>query len=124
WLYAALEDAPPGGKLQALIDTYLDIRHCDNAGDGCPVAALAVELARRPPSSRARVAFERVLKERTERIAQFMPGSTEEERRCKAKMLMSGMSGTLTIARVITDEQRRRRFLDDAKRFYLQAVQA
>jgi TetR/AcrR family transcriptional repressor of nem operon len=120
---SAIEQAPSGGELKAFIDAYLDIEHCDNAGEGCPVAALATELARRPPRSRARLTFERILRERTQRMAKYMPGTTEEERERKARMLMSGMAGTLTIARVITDERRRRRFLDDAKKFYFEAVQ-
>jgi hypothetical protein len=32
------------------------------------------------------------------------------------------MAGTLTMARVIVDDQQRRRFLDDAKKFYFDAV--
>src|SRR5215470_15416764 len=110
----ALQRAPKGGEIKALIDTYLDIEHCDNAADGCPVAALATELARRPARSRARLAFEKRLIERTRKMAEIMPGSTAEERERTARMLMSGMSGTLTIGRVITDENRRRKFLDDA----------
>jgi len=120
---SAIEQAPSGGELKAFIDAYLDIEHCDNAGEGCPVAALATELARRPPRSRARLTFERILRERTQRMAKYMPGTAEEERERKARMLMSGMAGTLTIARVITDERRRRRFLDDAKKFYFEAAQ-
>ncbi len=119
---SSVERAPKGGEVKALIDAYLDIEHCDNAADGCPVAALATELARRPPRSRARVAFEKILKERTRRMAKYMPGATEEEREAKARMLMSGMAGTLTIARVLTDEAARRRFLESAKKFYLDAV--
>jgi len=119
---SSVERAPKGGEVKALIDAYLDIEHCDNAAEGCPVAALATELARRPPRSRARVAFEKILKERTRRMAKYMPGATEEEREAKARMLMSGMAGTLTIARVLTDEAARRRFLESAKKFYLDAV--
>src|SRR6266852_5237110 len=52
-LLAAVEHAPPGGELKALIDAYLDVEHCDNAAEGCPVAALASEVARRPRSARA-----------------------------------------------------------------------
>jgi TetR/AcrR family transcriptional repressor of nem operon len=121
-LLSAVERAPKGGELKALIDAYLNIEHCENAADGCPVAALATELARRPPRSKARLAFEKILKERTRRMAKYMPGATPEEREAKARTLMSGMAGTLTIARVLTDETARRRFLDDAKKFYLQAV--
>jgi TetR/AcrR family transcriptional repressor of nem operon len=118
----ALEKAPRGGELKALIDSYLDIEHCDNVAEGCPVAALATELARRPPHSRARTAFEKILKHRTRAIAKYMSGATEEERVRKTRMLMSGMAGTLTIARVLTDRQSRIRFLDDAKKFYFDAV--
>jgi TetR/AcrR family transcriptional repressor of nem operon len=121
-IVSAIQSAPNGGELKALIDIYLSIEHCDNPADGCPVPALATELARRPPRSKARLAFERALKERIGQMAMYMPGDTEEERESKARLLMSGMAGTLNIARVITDEQGRRRFLDDARRFYLDAV--
>jgi len=121
-ILSAVEHPPKGEELKAFIDAYFDVEHCENVADGCPVAALATELARRPPRSKARLAFERVLKERTGRMTKYMPGATQKEREAKARMLMSGMSGTLTIARVLTDEAARRRFLDDAKKFYLQAV--
>jgi TetR/AcrR family transcriptional regulator, transcriptional repressor for nem operon len=119
---SALQRAPKGGEVKALIDAYLDIEHCDNAADGCPVAALATELARHSPRSRARLAFERVLKARTAELATYMPGATEEERVRKTRVLMSGMAGTLTTARVLTDRKLRERFLDDAKKFYFDAV--
>jgi TetR/AcrR family transcriptional regulator, transcriptional repressor for nem operon len=119
---SAVQAAPKGKQIKALIDTYLDIEHCDNTADGCPVAALATDLARLPQRSKARLAFEKVLKARTAEIAKYMPGATEEERVGKTRMLMAGMSGTLTIARVLTDRQQKIRFLDAAKDFYLKAV--
>ena len=121
-IVSAIESAPKGGEVKALIDEYLSFEHCDNPADGCPVAALATELARRPPRSKARLAFEQALRERTRQMAKYMPGVTQEEREKKAKLLMSGMSGTLNVARVITDELHRRRFLDDARQFYLDAI--
>src|SRR6476620_7181301 len=45
----AVENAPKGGEVKALIDAYLSLEHCDNPADGCPVPALATELSRRPP---------------------------------------------------------------------------
>jgi len=119
---SALQRSPKGGEIKALIDTYLDIEHCENAADGCPVAALATDLARHPPRSRARIAFEKVLKARTTELAKYMPGATEEERLQKTRMLMSGMAGTLMVARVLTDREQKKRFLDGAKKFYLEAV--
>jgi TetR/AcrR family transcriptional repressor of nem operon len=117
-----VEQAPPGGELEALIGAYLDVEHCDNAAEGCPVAALASELARRPRSARA--ALQRVLANHIKLIAKHVPGENEDERERKAMMLFSGMAGTLTVARVMTDDQRRRRMLDAAKKFYLAAARA
>lgn len=117
---SAIEQAPRGGELKALIDRYLDIKHSDDIADGCPVAALATEIARRPPKARA--VFLRILRRHMARVVKYIPGATEEERERKARVLFSGMAGTLNLARVIVDDEQRRRFLDDAKKFYLEAV--
>jgi TetR/AcrR family transcriptional repressor of nem operon len=119
---AAIEKAPPGGEMQALIDAYLDPRHCEDIAGGCPVAALATEIARRPKGSRG--PFLQALRKHIRRMDPYMPGRTVEERRQKTITLLTGMAGTLTIARAFTDEQDRRTILDGAKKFYLAAVKA
>ena len=118
---SALEGVPPGGELQALINRYLSTEHSDDVAGGCPVAALATEVARRPPKTRA--ALLQILKNHMAKAAKFIPGVSEEERECKARVLFSGMAGTLNMARVIVDERQRRQFLEDAKKFYLEAAQ-
>jgi TetR/AcrR family transcriptional regulator, transcriptional repressor for nem operon len=117
---STVEHAPRGGELKALIDSYLDIEHCNNVAGGCPVAALATEIARRLPTARA--AFVRVLRNHILRLAKYVPGKTEAARERKARVLFSGMAGTLTMARVIVDDQQRQQFLDDAKKFYFDVV--
>jgi len=117
---AVIEQAPPGGELKTLIDAYLDVEHCENAAEGCPVAALASEVARRPRAARA--AFQRILGNHIKLIAKYVPGENEDERERRAVMLFSGMAGTLTVVRVMTDDQRRQRMLDAAKKFYLDAA--
>ena len=119
---AAIEKAPPGGEMQALIDAYLDLRHCEDIAGGCPVAALASEVARRPKGSRG--PFLQVLRAHVRRMEQHMPGRTVEVRRQKTIALFTGMAGTLTVARAFTDEQDRRTILDGARKFYLAAVRA
>src|SRR5262245_55262213 len=37
---AVIEQAPKGKEMQALIDAYLNVKHCDDLASGCPVAAL------------------------------------------------------------------------------------
>ena len=119
---AAIERAQAGGEMQALIDAYLDPTHCDDIAGGCPVAALAGEIARRPKGSRGR--FLQTSRAHIRRMEQYMPGRTAEERREKTIALFTGMAGTLTVARAFTDEQDRRAILDGAKKFYLAAVNA
>lgn len=120
-MLSALENVPRGGELKALINRYLDTEHSDDVAGGCPVAALATEVARRPPKTRA--ALLQILKNHMAKAAKFIPGATQEERERKARVLFSGMAGTLNLARVIVDEDQRRRFLEDAKKFYFEAAQ-
>jgi len=117
----AIEQAARGGELKALIDAYLDVDHLDDVAGGCPVAALASEVARRPPV--ARTPFLRVLRAHIGRMEQYIPAENAERRRAKAISLYTGMAGTLTVARAFTEEQDRRAILDGAKKFYLAAAQ-
>jgi TetR/AcrR family transcriptional regulator, transcriptional repressor for nem operon len=116
----AIGKAPPGGEIKALIDAYLDPKHCDDMAGGCPVAALASEIARRPKGSRG--PFLDALRAHIRRMERFMPGATVEVRRKKTIALFTGMAGTLTVARAFTDEQDRRAILEGARQFYLAAV--
>jgi len=118
---SSIEQAPRGEKLNALVSHYLDMDHSNDIAGGCPVAALVSEIARRPPKPRA--AFLRILKNHIAQVAKYIPGSTEEERERKARVLFSGMAGTLNLARLIMDDEHRRQFLEDAKVFYLKAAQ-
>ena len=116
---AAVVSAKPGHELEAIIRTYLSDEHCADAGGGCPVAALAAEISRQPRA--VREAFDRALEQGRGAAARFVEGATEEERRRKAGVLMSGMSGTLSVARAMADENVRRRFLEGARKTYIEA---
>ena len=116
----AAERAPRGCELEALIDAYLDIDHLNDVAGGCPVAALASEVVRRPRG--AREPFLRAMRANIQRMAAYIPADSDEERRSKTISLFTGMAGTLTVARAFTDEQDRRRILDGAKKFYLAAA--
>ena len=117
----AIDQAPRGSELKALIDGYLDIQHVNDVAGGCPVAALASEVARRPPS--AREPFLQALRAHVQRMEQYIPAENNEKRRQKAVWLLTGMAGTLAVARAFTDEHDRRSILDAAKKFYLAAAQ-
>ena len=119
---AAVESAPSGSEMRALIDAYLDPRHCEDVAGGCPVAALAAEVARRPKASRR--PFLQALRTHIRRMEQYMPGRTAEERRQKTIALFTGMAGTLTVARAFTNEMDRHTILEGARKFYRAAVES
>src|SRR5215470_14071281 len=52
WLSETVSQAAPGGELKLIIERYLSLQHCSDAGGGCPVAALASEISRYPRGMR------------------------------------------------------------------------
>ena len=115
---AMLRKAKPGHELEALVEGYLSDAHCADAAGGCAVAALASEISRQPRAVRA--AFDQMIQRGWSMLAPFMPGDTEEERRRRAGVLMSAMSGTLAVARAISDDRLRRSFLSAARKTYVE----
>jgi hypothetical protein len=55
-------------------------------------------------------------------MAAYLPGRSDDERISNAKPLLSGMAGTLAVARTFTDAYERQRMLEEARTFYLNAV--
>src|SRR5579872_5205259 len=54
-LLAVAEAAPKGRELRAMIEFYLSALHLGAVGAGCPLAALAPEIARQPVQVRKRI---------------------------------------------------------------------
>ena len=70
---SALENVPRADRWKEIVRWYLSSEHCDRPEIGCPVAALAPEIARAKPSIRKRIAG--LMKQWVE----FMPGATPAE---------------------------------------------
>jgi TetR/AcrR family transcriptional repressor of nem operon len=120
-LLTAAEAAPEGEKVRAIVNTYLSQGHRDSP-QGCPVAGLAGEMARQPES--VRKAYTRAMNDRLKRIATFLPGRDDGERRDRARLLMAGMAGTMMIAKAIPDRDASDRLLEQARKFYATAFEA
>jgi len=118
---AAAEAAPEGKKVRAIVDTYLSTQHRDSP-QACPVAGLCGEMARQ--SERVRNAYTGAIEDTLKLIARFFPEANEQERRDRARLMMSGMAGTLMIAKVITDRKASDHFLEQAREFYASAFEA
>jgi TetR/AcrR family transcriptional regulator, transcriptional repressor for nem operon len=118
---AAAEAAPQGKKIRAIVNTYLSKAHRDSP-QVCPVSGLAGEMARQ--SEKIRNAYIRAIEDRLKLIARFFPGGNEQERRDRARLMMSGMAGTMMIAKAITDRKASDDLLEQAREFYASAFEA
>lgn len=103
--------------LRVIIESYLSTDHCENLGDGCPVAALSSDVARQSP--RVQAAFETALHAYMNEFVSLMPGATDDERKQQFLVLFSGMAGALSAARAVADPALRASILDAARDFYL-----
>jgi len=109
--------AKPGTELKTLIENYLSLEHCANPGEGCPMAALASEIGRLPPRVRAQI--DQAIKRRGKRVSGLMPGATQQEREKKTMVLLSGLIGTISVARALGDLEARKTVLEASRDFYL-----
>ena len=108
-VYASLQSVPREDRWKEIVRLYLSPGHCDHPGTGCPVAALAPEIARAKLSVRKRVAA--VMKGRTNRWVEFMPGLTATERERKFFVIFSSMAGAISVARLLTEPADRQKVL-------------
>ena len=112
-----IRNARPGTELRTLIESYLSLEHCGNVGEGCPMAALASEIGRLPP--RVRTQIDQAIKRRGKRVSGLMPGATQKEREKKTMVLLSGLIGTISVARALGDPEARKTVLEASKDFYI-----
>ena len=113
------EQGHPGSELRTIIETYLSVEHCANPAEGCPVAALASEIARQPRAVRLR--FDKAIHDYMKLLGRLLPGTTEGERQRNFLVLFSGMAGALSVARAVVDEGTRQSILQGAREFYIKS---
>ena len=106
---SSLQNVPPEDRWKELVRLYLSPEHCDHPDSGCPVAALAPEMARTKLGVRKRISG--LIKDRRERWVEFMPGRTAAEREQNFLIILSAMAGAVSIARILTEPADRQRVL-------------
>src|SRR5271169_6784616 len=119
-IHSALQHVPREDKWKELVRLYLSTEHCDHPDTGCPVAALAPEIARAKFSIRKRIA--NLMKERTDRWVEFMPGLTATDRERNFFVIFSAMAGAVSIARILTEPADRQRVLASVRDHLLQSL--
>jgi len=113
------EQAQPGTAWKAIVKAYLSPEHCDHAEFGCPLAALAPELARSDKAMKAQILGE--LTKYKGRMLPFMPGRRAADKERAFEVIISTMLGAIAIARMLPDQAARARVLGSARDFLLRS---
>lgn len=111
--YILDKDSGVGGNLSAFVDRYLSPEHRDNAGLGCPTAALAAEA--RHQDQLARAAIGTGLKAQIDRISRALPQGVTSDRRRAAIGTWAAMVGSMILARAVDDPALSEELLSETK---------
>jgi TetR/AcrR family transcriptional repressor of nem operon len=113
------ETRPPETAWKTIVKTYLSPEHCDHPEFGCPLAALAPELARTDPAMKAKI-LEQMVKYKN-RMLPFMPGRRMADKERAFFAIFSTMLGAIGMARIIPDQTVRTSVLASARNFLLRS---
>ena len=108
---AAASGGPPF-TYESLIKDYLSEAHRDHPGAGCPVGALAGDIAR--SDERTRAVVTRQVAEQIELLANLIHETSKKEKRAarsRAILTYCALVGAISMARAVSDEQLSREIL-------------
>ena len=97
--------------------TYLRPEFCEHPERGCPLAALASELARADKDMRPQIVAELI--NYKSRMLPFMPGRRTLDKERAFFAIFSMMIGAVEIARMLPDRAMREKVLVNARDFLL-----
>ncbi len=118
-LAQAAEQSQPETAWKAIVKTYLSLEYCDQLEYGCPLTALAPELARIDQAMKPRI-FEELKKYRS-RMLPFMPGRRTADKERAFFAIFSTMVGAVEIARMLPEPVMREKVLASARDLLLRS---
>jgi TetR/AcrR family transcriptional repressor of nem operon len=118
-LVAAAEQTHSGEAWKAIVKTYLRPEMCEHPEHGCPLAALAPELARVDKRMKPQILAELV--HYKSRMVPFMPGRRTVDKERAFFAIFSTMIGAVEIARMLPDLAMREKVLGSARDFLLRS---
>jgi TetR/AcrR family transcriptional repressor of nem operon len=104
---------------KAIVKTYLSLEFCDQAERGCPLTALAPELARVDKKMRGQVLSELVIYR--DRMIPFMPGRRTADKERAFFQIFSTMIGAVAMARMLPAPEMREKVLAGARDLLLRS---
>ncbi|HEY6448743.1 MAG TPA: TetR family transcriptional regulator [Acidobacteriaceae bacterium] len=116
-LTEAAGKAPRGDAWKAIVRTYLSPEFCDHPERGCPLPALAPELARVDQKMRKRILP--FLVSYRDRMLPLMPGRRTADKERAFFAIFSTMAGAIEIARLLPEDAMREKVLSSAREFLL-----
>jgi len=118
-LAQAAEQSKPETAWKAIVKTYLSLEYCDHLEYGCPLTALAPELARIDQAMKPWI-FEELKKYRS-RMLPFMPGRRTADKERAFFAMFSTMVGAVEIARMLPEPVMREKVLASARDLLLRS---
>jgi TetR/AcrR family transcriptional regulator, transcriptional repressor for nem operon len=103
----------------ALIEAYLTAERRAAVGTGCPIAGLAVDVAREPRGRPVRAAFREGLEELIEILAGVQPTREPHDAHERAVVQMATLVGAMVLARATQESELSDEFLSAARRSLL-----
>jgi|SRR5581483_6994658 len=113
------KQAPHGESWKEIVKKYLSIEHCEHPGRGCPVAALAPDIARTRAGTRRKIRGS--LEAYRERLVKCMPGKNSAERQKNFVLIFSAMVGALAIARTMSGREEQEKLLELVRNHLLES---
>lgn len=118
-LAQAAEKSRPEHAWKTIVTAYLSPEHCDHPERGCPLAALAPELARLDKTMKPRILDE--LNKYKDRLLPFMPGRRSAQKERNFIAIFSTMLGAIAIARILPRPAARANVLNTARDLLLRS---
>jgi TetR/AcrR family transcriptional regulator, transcriptional repressor for nem operon len=116
-LVRAAEQSRSEAPWKAIVKSYLSLEYCDHVERGCPLPALAPEMARVDETMRSQVLAELV--KYRDRMLPFMPGRRAADKERAFFVIFSMMIGAVEIARMMPDRAAQEKVLASTREFLL-----
>jgi TetR/AcrR family transcriptional regulator, transcriptional repressor for nem operon len=116
-LVRAAEQSRSEAPWKAIVKSYLSLEYCDHVERGCPLPALAPEMARVDETMRSQVLAELV--KYRDRMLPFMPGRRAADKERAFFVIFSMMIGAVEIARMMPGRAAQEKVLASTREFLL-----
>jgi TetR/AcrR family transcriptional regulator, transcriptional repressor for nem operon len=111
----------PPVTYESLLDSYLSETHRDHPGNGCPISALACDIARGSKQIRS------LLTERVKSNFELLANSLHQNDRAarsKAILTVSALLGAIELARAVSDETLSQEILESTRELLRQLARS